>query len=141
MIALVRQLGIPCRYVSGYLFHQADGEVRSADGSTHAWVEAWFPERGWVGFDPTNNLVADHRHIRVAIGRDYADVPPTRGVFKGMSTARSELSVAVRVGTKGHVTAHEVPAHVPWVSREVPSSFPRVDAAQQLQLQQQQQQQ
>jgi transglutaminase-like putative cysteine protease len=79
MIALVRHLGVPCRYVSGYLFQQADGNVRSADGSTHAWSEAWFPDLGWVGFDPTNNLVADHRHIRVAIGRDYADVPPTRG--------------------------------------------------------------
>ena len=136
MIALVRQLGIPCRYVSGYLFHQPDGDVRSPDGSTHAWGEAWLPELGWVGFDPTNNLVADHRHIRVAVGRDYADVPPTRGVFKGASAARSELSVAVRVGTTGQsqsMTAHEVPTHMPWVSREVPSSLPRPDLAQQQQ--------
>ena len=140
MIALVRQLGIPCRYVSGYLFHQADGDVRSADGATHAWVEAWLPDLGWVGFDPTNNLVADHRHIRVAVGRDYADVPPTRGVFKGSSAARSELAVAVRVGTTGQsqaMTAHEVPTHMPWVSREVPSSLPRPDLAQQQQQQQQ----
>ena len=139
MIALVRQLGIPCRYVSGYLFHQPDGDVRSPDGSTHAWGEAWLPELGWVGFDPTNNLVADHRHIRVAVGRDYADVPPTRGVFKGASAARSELSVAVRVGTTGQsqsMTAHEVPTHMPWVSREVPSSLPRPDLAQQQQQQQ-----
>jgi len=139
MIALVRQLDIPCRYVSGYLFHQADGDVRSADGSTHAWVESWFPDLGWVGFDPTNNLAADHRHIRVAVGRDYADVPPTKGVFKGTSAARSELSVAVRVGTAGpgqSMTAHEVPTHMPWVSREVPSSLPRPDLAQQQQQQQ-----
>jgi transglutaminase-like putative cysteine protease len=138
MIALVRQLGVPCRYVSGYLFHQADGDVRSADGSTHAWAEAWLPDLGWVGFDPTNNLAADHRHIRVAIGRDYADVPPTRGVFKGFSAARSELSVAVRVGTTGHQTSavHELPTHMPWVSREVPSSLPRPDLAQQQQQQQ-----
>ena len=136
MIALVRQLGIPCRYVSGYLFHQPDGDVRSPDGSTHAWGEAWLPDLGWVGFDPTNNLVAGDRHIRVAVGRDYADVPPTRGVFKGSSAARSELSVAVRVGTTGQsqsMTAHEVPTHMPWVSREVPSSLPRPDLAQQQQ--------
>jgi transglutaminase-like putative cysteine protease len=138
MIALLRHLGIPCRYVSGYLFHQADGAVRSADGATHAWGECWFPELGWIGFDPTNNLVADHRHIRVAIGRDYTDVPPTRGVFKGLSAARSELSVAVRVGTNTHVTEQEVPTHVPWVSREVPSSRPRTEVAQQPQQQQQQ---
>jgi len=95
MITLVRGLGIPCRYVSGYLFHEGNGHERSASSATHAWVEAFLPELGWVGFDPTNNLVASERHIRTAIGRDYADVPPTRGVFKGI--AQSELSVGVQV--------------------------------------------
>jgi transglutaminase-like putative cysteine protease len=94
MIALVRPLGIPCRYVSGYLYHQRKQD-RSAANATHAWVEAYLPEVGWVGFDPTNNSLAGERHIRVAVGRDYADVPPTRGVFKG--EAESELAVAVRV--------------------------------------------
>jgi transglutaminase-like putative cysteine protease len=139
MIALVRQLGIPCRYVSGYLFHQADGTVRSAEGSTHAWAEAWLPDAGWIGFDPTNNLEADHRHIRVAIGRDYADVPPTRGVFKGATAVRSELSVAVRVGATSQSPSFggsDVPTHVPWVSREVPSALPRPDLSQQQQQQQ-----
>ena len=142
MLALLRKLGIPCRYVSGYLFHQADANVRSADGSTHAWGEVWFPDLGWVGFDPTNNLLADERHIRVAVGRDYADVPPTRGVFKGLSAVRSELSVAVRIGATGQgqtMVAHEVPTHMPWVSREVPSSLPRPDTSQAQQQQQQQQ--
>ena len=86
---------MPCRYVSGYLFHQ-EREDRSVDGATHAWVEALLPDLGWVGFDPTNNRIADDRHIRVAIGRDYADVPPTKGVFKGVSAVRSELAVAVK---------------------------------------------
>jgi transglutaminase-like putative cysteine protease len=95
MIALARELRIPCRYVSGYLFHQSNGHDRSAAGASHAWVEAYLPELGWVGFDPTNNLIAGERHIRTAIGRDYADVPPTRGVFKGL--AQSELSVGVQV--------------------------------------------
>jgi len=53
------------------------------------------PHLGWVGFDPTNNLVAHHRHIRTAVGRDYADVPPTHGVFRGKTD--SELYVAVQV--------------------------------------------
>ena len=96
MIALVRRLRVPCRYVSGYMFHRDETEKdRSLEGASHAWVEALVPGLGWVAFDPTNNLVGGDRHIRVAIGRDYADVPPTRGVYKG--EAQSELSVAVTV--------------------------------------------
>jgi transglutaminase-like putative cysteine protease len=95
MIALVRRLGIPCRYVSGYLFHRMEDHDRSAQDATHAWVEALLPDLGWIGFDPTNNLLARDRHIRVAKGRDYADVPPTHGLFKG--TAKAELAVAVQV--------------------------------------------
>jgi transglutaminase-like putative cysteine protease len=95
MLALSRELRIPCRYVSGYLYHGSTNHDRSTEGATHAWVEAFLPRLGWLGFDPTNNLVASERHIRTAIGRDYADVPPTRGVFKGQ--AHSELAVSVRV--------------------------------------------
>jgi transglutaminase-like putative cysteine protease len=96
MITLVRRLNVPCRYVSGYMFHRDEAENdRSLEGASHAWVEALVPRLGWVAFDPTNNLVGGDRHIRVAIGRDYADVPPTRGVYKG--EAQSELSVAVTV--------------------------------------------
>jgi transglutaminase-like putative cysteine protease len=118
MIALGRHLGVPCRYVSGYLFQHSDREVRSTDGATHAWVEALLPGVGWVGFDPTNDMVADDRHIRVAIGRDYADVPPTRGVFKGLSAVKSELAVAVAIGTAQPALAGDVPAFVPWMSQE-----------------------
>jgi len=95
MIALVRQLDIPCRYVSGYLYHRAEDHDRSPVDATHAWIEALLPGLGWVGFDPTNNLLARDRHIRVAVGCDYADVPPTRGVFKGR--AETALAVSVRV--------------------------------------------
>jgi transglutaminase-like putative cysteine protease len=95
MTALVRGRGIPCRYVSGYLFHDQEHHDRSAEGATHAWVEALIPQVGWVGFDPTNDLMAGNRHIRTAIGRDYADVPPTLGTMKGR--AETELQVRVRV--------------------------------------------
>ena len=96
MITLVRaKLGIPCRYVSGYLYHGEKEKDRSDDTATHAWVECLLPELGWTGFDPTNRLVAGDRHIRTAIGRDYADVPPTHGMFRGRT--KSELTVAVRV--------------------------------------------
>lgn len=97
MIALARYCKIPCRYVSGYLFHRTDDRSHVAQDATHAWVEAFLPTLGWVGFDPTNNLIVGERHIRVAVGKDYADVPPTRGIYKG--AADSELSVAVRVTT------------------------------------------
>ena len=87
MIALVRQLRVPCRYVSGYLYHRSNGPDRSAEDAMHAWVEAYLPGLGWVGFDPTNNVLTGDRHIRVAVGRDYADVPPTRGCSRGTVTA------------------------------------------------------
>ena len=129
-LALVRPLGIPARYVSGYLFHGAGVSDRSSDGASHAWVEAFVPPIGWVGFDPTNNLVAEQRHIRVAVGRDYADVPPTRGIYKGTSTVRSELAVSVRVGS---VDPHpgELTPFVPWVSYEAPAPSLEDDQQQQ----------
>jgi transglutaminase-like putative cysteine protease len=110
MLSVVRRLGIPCRYVSGYLFHRTDAGDRSAVDATHAWVEAWLPELGWVGFDPTNDLLAGDRHLRVAVGRDYADVPPTRGVFKG--DAVSELEVAVQVLPTGQPLAADEPSEL-----------------------------
>ena len=128
MIALVRALGIPCRYVSGYLFHRLETQDRSAQDATHAWVEALLPGLGWVGFDPTNNLLACERHIRTAIGRDYADVPPTRGIFKG--EAESDLSVAVQVKPfEGPLPELPAPAFEP---------LPMVDDVEQMQQQQQQ---
>lgn len=95
MIAVVRDLGLPARYVSGYLVNQKSPYERSTPDASHAWIEALLPEVGWVGFDPTNNVLASDRHIRVAIGRDYTDVPPTHGVYKGI--ANTELEVEVRI--------------------------------------------
>lgn len=78
-LALIRtKLRIPCRYVSGYLYHGSNAQDRSDDSATHAWIEAYLPELGWVGYDPTNNLITGERHVRTAIGRDYADVSTLR---------------------------------------------------------------
>lgn len=134
MIALVRQLRIPCRYVSGYLFHADSAKDRSPAGATHAWVEAYLGELGWVAFDPTNNLPGCERHIRVAIGRDYADVPPTRGVHKG--EAGSELSVTVSVSPVDAPEPADLPAAR--VTRVKPISL---NASLEFDQQQQQQQQ
>jgi transglutaminase-like putative cysteine protease len=95
MIALLRHIGIPARYVSGYLYRSREDHGRSTPDVSHAWVEAFLPYLNWVGFDPTNDLVAHNRHIRTAIGRDYADVPPTHGIYRG--STESELYVAVQV--------------------------------------------
>jgi transglutaminase-like putative cysteine protease len=95
MIALLRKVRIPARYVSGYLYRSREDHDRSTPDASHAWVDVLLPQLGWVGFDPTNNLVAHHRHIRAAVGRDYADVPPTHGIFRGKTD--SELYVAVQV--------------------------------------------
>jgi transglutaminase-like putative cysteine protease len=137
MAALLRKVGIPCRYVSGYIAPLASHPDRAGDNATHAWVEAYLPGLGWIGCDPTNDTIADHRHIVVAVGRDYSDVPPTRGVLKG--DAGSELSVAVAVSQ-----AHEpIQARVlsPSVSWIVPPRRPSPEEEKPGPSQQQQQQQ
>ncbi len=95
MLAICRSWGIPARYVSGYLFTDRKAGDRSDPDATHAWVEAFLPSLRWVGFDPTNNILAAERHVACAVGRDYSDVPPSRGVYKG--EAESELAVGVTV--------------------------------------------
>jgi transglutaminase-like putative cysteine protease len=96
-IACIRSLGLPARYVSGYLRTMPPpGKPRlvGADAS-HAWCSAWCPTHGWVDFDPTNNCVPSDGHITVAWGRDYSDVSPIHGVLLG--GARHTLKVAVDV--------------------------------------------
>ncbi len=136
MITLVRELQIPCRYVSGYLVSQGRVRDRSADSATHAWAEALLPGLGWVGFDPTNNTIVEDRHIRVAVGRDYADVPPTRGVFRG--NADSELTVTVNVSSSDESPIHELPLETDWVPANL-DGYEHIPGQQQQQPQQQQQ--
>ncbi len=94
LIALARSRGIPARYASGYIFRGVAGTL-GADAS-HAWAEAYLPPFGWVGFDPTNERLVDDGFVLVALGRDYGDVSPTRGLYRGVEAAT--LSVAVAVG-------------------------------------------
>ncbi len=80
-LSLLRALGIPARYVSGYL-HTEDETIGSTVlGESHAWVEAWFG--GWEAFDPTNDRRVASAHVKVASGRDYRDVPPLKGLYAG----------------------------------------------------------
>ena len=107
---------------------------RRLHSATHAWVEALLPQLGWVGFDPTNWLVAGDRHIRTAIGRDYADVPPTHGIFRGRT--KSELTVAVRVTPNEGTPSldQELPVPEDWSmlvekAQAIPEQPPRGEAA------------
>jgi transglutaminase-like putative cysteine protease len=95
MIAIARSWSIPARYVSGYLHLSGLEGEQSAGNATHAWVECLLPELGWVGFDPTNRCLADERHVRIAVGRDYRDVSPTRGVLRGGESTGIEVAVRV----------------------------------------------
>ena len=140
MIALVRSLGIPCRYVSGYIHEEKQEGYPVGQNATHAWVEALLPHLGWVGFDPTHRLPAGERHIRTAIGRDYADVPPTKGIFRGHTA--SELTVAVRVSFSAEAPAldREMPIPEDWsMLVDKLAEPPPLSALQQMQQQQQQQ--
>jgi transglutaminase-like putative cysteine protease len=136
MIAICRSWGIPARYVSGYLFTDRAAGDRSDPDATHAWVEVFLPSLRWVGFDPTNNVLTGERHVTVAVGRDYADVPPSRGVYKG--DADSALMVAVSVRQARSAIAEP---EFMRLSRPTVSSQRRAASGFDLQLQQQQQQQ
>lgn len=93
-LGLLRSVGIPARYVSGYLAPKKDAAVGEiAYGESHAWVEAWIG--GWWGWDPTNAIEIGERHVVVARGRDYGDVPPLKGVYAG--GASEALGVIVEV--------------------------------------------
>lgn len=96
-ISCLRAVGIPARYVSGYLETQPpEGFERlvGADAS-HAWFAVYDPQLGWVDFDPTNNLMPDERHLTLAYGRDYADVVPLKGVLQGLGEHLLEVAVDV----------------------------------------------
>jgi transglutaminase-like putative cysteine protease len=97
MCALCRALGIPARYVSGYLYNGPGALLRGAQAS-HAWCEVFVPGRGWFGLDPTNNTVADERHVKIATGRDYSEAAPVTGHFIGDHTAPPLVEVRVEAG-------------------------------------------
>ncbi len=92
MIGALRSLGLPARYVSGYLRSGADYEGAEA---SHAWVSVFLPERGWIDFDPTNDVRPGTGHITLAWGRDYGDVAPVKGVALGGGSQKVDVKVRV----------------------------------------------
>ena len=91
-IAVARAMGVPARYVSGYI-HSPDERTAAA---SHAWAEAWVLGRGWIGFDATHPVRTTPHHVRLAVGRDYTDAAPTRGVYVGSATGAMSINVKTR---------------------------------------------
>lgn len=104
LLQLLRTMGVPSRYVSGYICPNKNG--MRGEGATHAWVEAWIPKLGWTGIDPTNNVWATTHHVKLAAGRNFNDCTPMKGTFKGI--AKQTLSVYVSVGYEDGQVFEEV---------------------------------
>jgi transglutaminase-like putative cysteine protease len=99
MLGVLRTAGVACRYVSGYVYdpiNADEGDHVQGAGASHAWVQAWHPELGWVGIDPTNDKLVDWQYVRIAAGRDYTDVQPLNGVFVGPREQELDVEVSVK---------------------------------------------
>jgi transglutaminase-like putative cysteine protease len=111
LIAVARAMGVPSRYVSGYIHEPGRTRAGRAKGlpsanssrgpdriatASHAWAECWVPARGWVGYDATHPVRASESHVRLAVGRDYSDAAPTRGIYVGSATGTMAVSVRTR---------------------------------------------
>lgn len=94
-LQMLRMCGIPARYVSGYIC-PSDSKTRG-EGATHAWVEVYIPYYGWLGLDPTNNLIASEYHVKLAVGKNYKDCTPVKGIYRGK--VNDSLFVKVYVST------------------------------------------
>ena len=138
LIYLLRLRGLPARYVSGYVCPREEG-VRGA-GATHAWVEVHIPGYGWLGLDPTNNCIVNDGHVRMAIGRSFADCTPTKGTYKGTGVHTLEVTVHIE---NGHpIAGNDMPETPVYVQQSpTPAPVPVNSYRKYLQWEQQQQQQ
>ena len=147
-LGMLRNVGVPARYVSGYLFAADETAPDAPDAGlvsvqTHAWIEVAVPGWGWWALDPTNGGEVGERHVVIGYGRDYGDVPPVRGVFTGSGIAEVESEVVIHKQTDGSAVDHaarrlsasSAPHHAPNVVRP---ATPRVRQSSQQQSSQQQ---
>lgn len=107
LLVMLRLVGIPARYVSGYICPKKNG--MRGEGATHAWVEAYIPFYGWLGLDPTNDTIVEEAHVRLAVGKNFSDCSPVKGTYRG--TSNHTLDVSVSVGYEDGETAdgeHEI---------------------------------
>jgi transglutaminase-like putative cysteine protease len=93
LLAMLRLINIPARYVSGYICPNKSG--MRGEGATHAWVEAYIPFYGWLGVDPTNNCLVNETHVRLAVGKNFTDCSPVKGTYRGTSNHTLDVTVSV----------------------------------------------
>jgi len=93
LLAILRLVGIPSRYVSGYICPNKSG--MRGEGATHAWVEVYVPFYGWLGLDPTNNCIVNEQHVKLAVGKDFSDCSPVKGTYRGTSNHTLDVGVSV----------------------------------------------
>jgi transglutaminase-like putative cysteine protease len=129
LLALLRVIKIPARYVSGYICPNKNG--MRGEGATHAWVEAYIPFYGWLGLDPTNNCIANENHVRLAVGKNFSDCSPVKGTYRG--TSNHTLEVAVTVSYEDGQTATDTQENETPVTSFSKNSFRR---NQEMQMQQ-----
>jgi len=104
-LGVLRAAGVPARYASGYLHDP--GVPQGGELASHAWAQAFHPELGWVGVDPTHRKLVDWQYVRLAVGRDYGDAQPVRGVLRGGGA--QELDVRVEIQRLDHGPGEPTP--------------------------------
>jgi transglutaminase-like putative cysteine protease len=136
LLYMLRLMGIPGRYISGYIC-PGSSEWRG-EGATHAWAEAWLPDTGWIGIDPTNKCLAGERHVRLATGRNFSDCTPVKGTYKG--AVDHKLEVTVKFGEKAFTDVQLLNPTPTFTSGQVITEIvPRNSYTAYMQMQQQQQ--
>jgi transglutaminase-like putative cysteine protease len=135
LLQLLRTAGIPSRYVSGYICPNKSG--LRGEGATHAWIEIYTPNQGWLGLDPTNNIWTMDNHVKLAVGRNFYDCTPIKGTFKGL--ARQTLSVCVSIGYEDGRHYEEInDVQLEEIPQEISEQLDYIEQQQQQQQQQQQ---
>jgi len=136
LLVMIRRADIPARYVSGYICPK--NEKMRGTGATHAWVEAYIPDYGWIGLDPTNNCIVNDGHVRLAVGRNFTDCTPVKGTYKGAGEHTLEVSVHIENGNKVNL---ENPGFSPVLHNPAPNTIPLNSYQRHLENKQQEQQQ
>jgi transglutaminase-like putative cysteine protease len=133
LLAILRLMNIPARYVSGYICPNKSG--MRGEGATHAWVEIHLPFYGWLGLDPTNNCLVNDTHVRLAVGKNFSDCSPVKGTYRGTSNHSLDVTVTV-VNEDGSTTTADTsvtPGPMATTTNEQQNSFRKY---QEMQMQQ-----
>jgi transglutaminase-like putative cysteine protease len=124
LLAILRLVGLPSRYVSGYICPNKPG--MRGEGATHAWVEAYLPFYGWLGLDPTNDCIVNEQHVKLAVGKNFSDCSPVKGTYRGTSNHILEVGVSVTYEDgkrRGETTGDDADPQIETTSTQVTSTY------------------